>query len=47
MKTAAILLGVVVVAVLWFVFLTCLAPIAIPLYFLVRARRGGQTAAAG
>ena len=33
--------------VLWFVFLTCLAPIAIPVYFLVRARRGGQTAAAG
>ena len=33
--------------VLWFVFLTCLAPIAIPVYFLVRARRGGQAAPAG
>jgi hypothetical protein len=33
--------------VLWFLFLTCLAPIAIPVYFLARARRGGQTAAAG
>jgi hypothetical protein len=33
--------------VLWFVFLTCLAPIAIPVYFLARARRGGQAAPAG
>jgi hypothetical protein len=32
--------------VLWFVFLTCLAPITIPVYFLVRARRGGQAAPA-
>ncbi len=26
--------------ILWFVFLTCLAPIAIPVYLLTRARRG-------
>ena len=32
--------------ILWFVFLTCLAPIAIPIYFVARARRGGVPATA-
>ena len=30
--------------ILWLVFLTCLAPIAIPTYLLVRGRRGGRAA---
>ena len=32
--------------ILWFVLLTCLAPIAIPVYFLARARRGQEPIAA-
>ncbi len=32
--------------ILWFVFLTCLAPIAIPIYFVARSRRGGLPATA-
>ena len=32
--------------ILWFVALTCLAPFAIPLYFLARARRGSEPAPA-
>lgn len=32
--------------ILWFVALTCLAPIAIPVYFLRRAHRDDATAAA-
>ncbi len=32
--------------IVWFIVLTCFAPIAIPLYFLARARRTPPAAAA-
>ena len=32
--------------ILWFIALTCLAPFAIPLYFLARSRRGHEPAPA-